>query len=73
MRWTKVTLAVGGLFYVALWVLALATKRGHPLIPLVATPLILVILIGGLNGLSSFMGLPSRPQKFKEPPREEEL
>ena len=72
MSWVRGTLLAGALLYIALWILVLSSRSAHALIPFLATPLVLVLLLGGLNWLSSYIGLPSRPPKFEKPRDKEE-
>ena len=59
----KTTVVVGVVLYVVL--LFVAFSGASSLGPILLVPLILAIMVGGLNWLSSFMGLPVRRQKFR--------
>jgi uncharacterized protein (DUF2062 family) len=65
MMWTKLTIVVGIALYVGLWVIAAngATSLVGPL----AVPPILLVLVAGGNWLGHFMGVSSKPPKFKQP------
>ncbi len=64
MTVTRIVIALGVAIYVGLWVLAL--NGASSLVPLLVVPLVLIVLVAGGNWLSSYMGLPGRPQKFHD-------
>lgn len=55
---TRITIVLGIVLYVFLWILAL--HGATMLMPLLAVPLILVVLIGAGNLLENFMGIRRR-------------
>ncbi len=65
MRWTRGTIAVALVLYLALWVLALsgATNLIEPLL----VPPILGALVAMGVALQRFMGLPARKPHFRDP------
>ena len=59
----KLTIVFGVVVYVIL--LVAAFSQGSALGPILVVPLALAIMVGGLNWMSSYMGLPVRRQKFR--------
>jgi hypothetical protein len=62
---TKITAVVLALVYLGAWAFALNGASG--LIPILATPLVLVVLVAGGNWLSSTMGISRKAPQFKKP------
>ncbi len=54
---------LGGLFYAALWVIALTAN--HSWIGPLATPLVLGVLVAGGVGIQRFVGISPRRPKFE--------
>ncbi len=69
MTFTRGVALVAGVLYLLLWAIAL---HGAPsLIPLLAIPLILAILVALLVWLQRFMGITPRGSKFENPSDED--
>ena len=66
MRFTKAMSVVFVLIYIFLWVLAL--NGASNMIPLLAVPLVLAILVAFGVWLNRFMGITPRQQHFEQPP-----
>lgn len=64
MKWTRGTLIFGFLLYIFLWILFL--NGASTLLPLIAVPPILVVLVGGGNFLDNVLGIRRRPPKFRD-------
>ncbi|HEY5302901.1 MAG TPA: hypothetical protein VIJ86_02460 [Acidimicrobiales bacterium] len=64
MRVTRVTAVVVFLFYVFLWVLAL--NGVSSLVPVLAIPLVLAVLVAFGVWLNRFMGITPRTQHFQD-------
>ena len=69
MSYRRGAMLACGLVYALLWGVALNGANG--LIGPLAVPLILVVLVGGGNWLSNFMGLSAKAPKFRNPRDEE--
>ncbi len=65
MRVTRATAVVVGLVYVFLWVLALHGVSS--LVPVLAVPLVIALLVAFGVWLNRFMGITPRAQHFQEP------
>lgn len=70
MRFTRVIIVLGFLFYVFLWVLAAngVTSLVAPLI----IPVVLAVLVAGGVALNRFMGIEPRKQHFQDRDDEKE-
>lgn len=66
MRVTKITIGVGVLIYVFLWVLAL--HGAASLIPMLSVPVIVMVLVALGVALQRFIGITPRSPKFDETP-----
>ena len=66
MRVTRVTAVMAFVFYVFLWVLAL--NGVSSLVPVLAVPLVIALLVAVGVWLNRFMGITPRAQHFQEPP-----
>lgn len=64
MKVTKITIVVGVLFYSFL--LIIAFNGANTLLEPLLIPLVLVVMVGGGNWLSHYIGLPGRAQKFRD-------
>lgn len=62
---TKVTVTLGVLGYLALWILAI--NGLSYLVPMLLIPLVLVVLIGLGAWLTRYMGVPTRSPRFNKP------
>ena len=67
---TKTAIGVGVAIYIALWFVAL--NGANRLIPLLAVPLILVVLVGAGTLMQDFIGIPGRSPKFRKPDDDDE-
>ena len=65
MSLIRICIALGVALYVSLWVLALSGAT--QLITVLVVPLVLVAMVAGLNYLSSYLELPSKSPKFRDP------
>lgn len=65
MTVTKATIVFLAVVYLFLWGVALNGASG--LIPLLSTPLVLVVLVGGGNWLTATMGIKRKSPQFKKP------
>lgn len=64
MKYRILALVLGGLIYIALWIVAL--NGANRMIPPLMLPLILGLLVGGGNWLNRFMGIERKPQEFRK-------
>jgi hypothetical protein len=69
MTVTKATIAFGVLVYGLLWIVAL--NGASSLIPILAIPLVLAVLVGAGTLMQNFMGIPGRSPKFRRPEDDE--
>ena len=65
MNVTRMTVVALGAIYIFLWGVALNGASG--LTPLLATPLVLVVLVAGGNWMTSSMGIKRKSPQFKKP------
>ena len=65
MNVTKMTVVALGAIDIFLWGVALNGASG--LTPLLATPLVLVVLVAGGNWMTSSMGIKRKSPQFKKP------
>jgi len=70
MRVTKITSVVVLIIYAFLWVIEL--HGATQLLPILAIPPILVILVAGGLGIQRFLGIKPRKQHFQEPESKDE-
>ena len=61
---TRITIIVALLLYVLLWIIALNGASG--LIPILAIPVVLAVLVAAGVGLNRYMGITPRKQHFND-------
>lgn len=67
---TRITIIVALLLYVLLWIIALHGASG--LIPILAIPVVLAVLVAAGVGLNRYMGITPRKQHFNDRDKDSE-
>jgi uncharacterized membrane protein YfhO len=67
---TRITIIVALLLYVLLWIIALNGASG--LIPILAIPVVLAVLVAAGVGLNRYMGITPRKQHFNDRDKDSE-
>jgi hypothetical protein len=67
---TRITIIVALLLYILLWIIALNGASG--LIPILAIPVVLAVLVAAGVGLNRYMGITPRKQHFNDRDKDSE-